>query len=99
MCGIIGVVRRRSSRPVPALAPLVEELERAVAGLEQWNGDVAALDDAAAAIERVDAALRGVPGITALLDDRPGTLGIDHHSERLEESLALIELRLDRDGV
>jgi len=98
MCGIIGVVRRRSSRPVPALAPLVAELEAAVARLASWNGEVAGLDEAAAAVERVDRLLRGVPGVRALLTDRPGALGIDHHSEQLTDLLAAAERRLDQDA-
>ncbi|MBM3671652.1 MAG: SIS domain-containing protein [Actinobacteria bacterium] len=98
MCGIIGVVRRRSSRLAPALGPLVDELAAAVTNLAAWNGDVPSLTDAAAAIERVDAALRGVPGVTALLTDRPGALGIDHHSEQLAELLTTAERRLDQDA-
>ncbi|MEX0664031.1 MAG: SIS domain-containing protein [Acidimicrobiia bacterium] len=98
MCGIIGVVRRRSTRLAPALAPLVEELEAAAVRLGSWAGDVADLNAAAAAIERVDAALRGVPGVTALLTDRPGAVGIDHHSEALTNLFTASERRLDQDA-
>src|SRR3954453_18914457 len=98
MCGIIGVVRRRSSRPAPVLGDLVAQLESAAGLLEAWSGDAASLLDAAVAIEAVDTALRGVAGITALLGDRPGTLGIDHQSERISELTAGVELRLDHDG-
>ena len=98
MCGIIGVIRRRSTRLAPALEPLVDELQAAALRLESWAGNVADLDAAAAAVERVDAALRGVPGVTALLTDRPGAVGIDHHSDQLNDLLIAAERRLDHDA-
>lgn len=98
MCGIIGVVRRRSTRPAPGLGDLVAELEAAAARLDGWSGDTASLVDAAAAIEHVDTALRGVPGVTALLGDRPGALGIDHQSERIFDLTNNVEARLDQEG-
>ncbi len=98
MCGIIGVVRRRSSRAVPALAPLVSQLEAAVARLQAWSGEVTSLDAAAAMVEDVDRLLRGVPGVCALLTDRPGALGIEHHSAALTDLLTAAERRLDQDA-
>src|SRR5438309_2151176 len=71
MCGIIAVVSRPSGRRVPDAGWLGERLGEG-AGLIPRPGArdaVAALSQAAAALEDVDAALRGVPGVHALLDD------------------------------
>jgi glucosamine--fructose-6-phosphate aminotransferase (isomerizing) len=95
MCGIIGVVRRRSTRVPPDLSTLLTELDRAVASVETWDGSVAALTEAAAAVEGVDEALRGVPGVRALLAQRTGALGIEHRADVLAELLARTELSLD----
>ncbi|MFN9274184.1 MAG: hypothetical protein ACK6D2_00440, partial [Planctomycetota bacterium] len=69
MCGIIAVLRRASARPAPTAASLraaMAAAETALAGAV----DVGKLDLAAQALGGLDAALRGVPGLTALLADR-----------------------------
>jgi glucosamine--fructose-6-phosphate aminotransferase (isomerizing) len=99
MCGIIGVVRRRATRVPPELAPLVAELDGAIARLDGWTGDVADLEAAASAIERVDTALRGVPGVRALLGDRSGTLTVEHCAEQLTDRLISVEADLDGGAV
>src|SRR3990172_1780740 len=96
MCGIIGVVRRRATRVPPEIAPLVADLDGAIARLDRWGGDVGELDAAASAIERVDGALHGVPGVRGLLADRAGALAVEHRAERVAELLALVESALDR---
>ncbi len=95
MCGIIGVVRRRSTRRPPEVEALVEALDRAIAHLEPWDGQLAELDAAANAIEHVDGALRGVPGVRALLADRSGTLAIEHRADHLSVLLGTAEASLD----
>jgi glucosamine--fructose-6-phosphate aminotransferase (isomerizing) len=95
MCGIIGVVRRRSTRRPPEVDELVAALDRAVTALEPWNGQLTELDAAANAIEHVDAALRGVPGVHALLADRAGTLAIEHRTDELTRLLGSAEASLD----
>ena len=79
MCGIIAVLRRRSYRPVPAAADLTAPLEGASSLLASASASAlaATLDELAGRVEGVDRALRGVPGITALLADRglPAVLG------------------------
>ncbi len=98
MCGIIGVVRRRSTRVPPELAPLVADLELALARIDAWRGMVAQLEDAADAVERVDAALRGVPGVRALLTDRAGALAVEHHVDAISERIGAAETLLDTGG-
>ena len=61
MCGIIGVIGRPPSRPVPTDDELIALLDRAVGAI----GDPAAVAEAVGA---VDAQLRGVPGVVALAD-------------------------------
>jgi len=95
MCGIIGVVRRRSTRVPPDLAALIGELDTAVAHVQGWTGDPGELTEAAAATERVNEALSGVPGVRALLADRTGALGIEHRADVLAELLDQAELALD----
>jgi glucosamine--fructose-6-phosphate aminotransferase (isomerizing) len=98
MCGIIGVLRRRSSRVPPALASLVDELDAACARLDGWHGSSADLVAVAETVERVDAALRGVPGVRALLGDRPGALAVDHRADRLTDLLVAVDRQLDADS-
>jgi glucosamine--fructose-6-phosphate aminotransferase (isomerizing) len=99
MCGIVGVVRRRASRPVPDAARLVEELDGALAALAGWDiaaSDlVARLDATAVVVEGVDAALRGVPGVQALIGDPQATLRIADRVGRLAHHLEALERDLD----
>ncbi len=99
MCGIIGVVRRRSTRDTPVLADLLVELDGAVARVAGWSGDAESLALAAAGVERVDAALRGVAGVRALLADRVQTLAIQHRADELTDRLHGAEQALDHGRV
>ena len=95
MCGIIGVVRRRSTRVPPELAALIAELDGAVAHLEGWNGHAANLTEAATSLEHANEALGGVPGVRALLADRTGALGIEHRADVVADLLDRADLALD----
>ncbi len=101
MCGIVAVVRRPTDRTPPSLAELATELMLATGHLEEpvGNGSLAgALDDAARHVEAVDAALRGVPGIRALIADPAGVETLATELERQQGLLAGIEGALDVDG-
>ena len=95
MCGIIGVVRRRSRRLPPELAPLSADLDAALANLHAWAGKPDLLEFAADSVERVDTALRAVPGVRALLSDRPGALAIEHLLDAISDRLRAAEASLD----
>ncbi len=61
MCGIIGILSRPSTRPVPEAAEILAGLDAALAR----RGDVAAVAAAAAHVDRL---LHGEPGVLALAD-------------------------------
>jgi glucosamine--fructose-6-phosphate aminotransferase (isomerizing) len=89
MCGIIAVVRRPSER-APATAAEI------LAGLDVEPGDDhASLHAAAAAVEAVDVALRGTPGVRTLLDAPALSAQVDERAARIEAALAAFEQHLD----
>jgi glucosamine--fructose-6-phosphate aminotransferase (isomerizing) len=103
MCGIVGVVRRRATRPVPDAAGLVRELDRALAAFAAGDRTasrelVAGLQAVAVAVEAVDDALRGVPGVRALLGDPQSALLVQDRIERLTGRFDALEHELD-DGL
>ena len=72
MCGIVGVVRRRATRPVPDAAELVRRLDAALAAAGAVRRMVTSptrLRERGGGVEAVDRVLRGVPGVRALLGD------------------------------
>jgi glutamine---fructose-6-phosphate transaminase (isomerizing) len=104
MCGIVAVLRRSSGRMPPDGAHLLDELERAVTALAAVGGadqevvDPEALSSVAERVEVVDAALRGAPGIRALLTDRALAVGVEHHVEQLQLATDRVEAGLDANG-
>ena len=77
MCGIIAVVQRPARRAAPDLAPLLESLAGARHALHASADILDGTGQAATALEHVDQALRGVPGVRALLRD-PDAAGRIH---------------------
>lgn len=101
MCGIVAVVRRPSERTPPDLTELLAELRRASAQLgtaESTPAPVDPLHAAAACVEAVDGALRGVAGVRALVADPAGAEALGSELEAQRARLAAIEARLDADG-
>ncbi|HZP31191.1 MAG TPA: SIS domain-containing protein [Acidimicrobiia bacterium] len=92
MCGIVGVVRRRSRRAQPDGRALVASLDAAVARAEL---DPPALVEVAALVEAADAALRGVPGVRALVADPGLAADVDRAAGELEQRLRALEADLD----
>ncbi len=71
MCGIIAVVRRRSTRPTPTTADvltLVEGAASRLSGVELDNAETP-LDGLAGRLAEADRLLRGTPGIRLLIGD------------------------------
>ena len=109
MCGIIAVLRQRSSRPVPDGAELIAAIERAGAALaEATTPEILAERVRAAADEVavVDAQLRGVPGVRALTAS-PALAGdleaaldvVRSRSGELERALDAGEVALEGDAL
>jgi glutamine---fructose-6-phosphate transaminase (isomerizing) len=103
MCGIVGVVRRRATRPVPDATGLVQDLDRALTAFSAAGGFDAgnlagALDSVALAVEAVDTALRGVPGVRALLGDPQAAILLEDRVEQLTSRFDALEHDLD-DGL
>jgi glutamine---fructose-6-phosphate transaminase (isomerizing) len=99
MCGIIAVLHRRSSRPVPGLDGILEQLHDAVARLRvvDVRADLVALTAIVEALEATDAQLRGPPGTACLL--AAPDLGAVEQVQSIGATLASIvrqlETRLD----
>src|SRR5215471_1966697 len=91
MCGIVGVVRCRSRREPPSGRALVDQLEAALA---RARLDPAGLLEVADLVDAVDRALRGVPGVRALLDDGAAA-PVDAAAVALQGRLRALEADLD----
>lgn len=105
MCGIIAVVRRRSTRQPPSadeLIALLEPLSSRLATVAHAGVDSGVVVDAVvAAVESARSAerlLRGVPGVCALVDNAGLAAAIDRAVAAASEQVAAIEVLLDRDG-
>jgi glucosamine--fructose-6-phosphate aminotransferase (isomerizing) len=95
MCGIVAVVRRRAERPVPDLVPLQRDLDALVARF----GDARPLEDrlreVASVVGAVDAELRGVPGLRALLESPAAAAALGASAASLGAELDAVEAALD----
>ena len=97
MCGIIAVVRRPSTRPVPEAAA-IDELVAGVADVVAGADDVTgALRLAADRLATADALLRGVPGVVLLTHERRLVATVSHHIEQLLSVVETVEAELERD--
>jgi glucosamine--fructose-6-phosphate aminotransferase (isomerizing) len=92
MCGVIGVLRRRSTRPEPDATALLEALDVAARALEAGvAGLLAATDE----IGGVNAALRGAPGVGLLVRDAELVRALADRVAVLEAAVAVLEAALD----
>jgi glucosamine--fructose-6-phosphate aminotransferase (isomerizing) len=98
MCGIIAVLRRRSTRPAPDLGALEARLAEIVGRLEgipTAADPVVDASDVAAVLEAVDRALSGIPGLAALLGDRLALAALEHRAEDLARTLARVDAEVE----
>ncbi|MGA0894024.1 MAG: glucosamine-6-phosphate synthase, partial [Ilumatobacteraceae bacterium] len=95
MCGIVAVVSRPSTRPVPADDEVLALLDRALGGLDAGSTATADVAGAARLVAAADRLLRGVPGVRALLGrhDLASAIGVrlDRIAARLDECEASLE--------
>src|SRR5664279_4675831 len=101
MCGIVAVVRRPTDRTPPSLTELADELRRASGHFEAaltGNAPVGPLGEGSVHVEAADTALRGVPGVRALIDDPAGVAVLTAELEAQQDLLVRIEARLDTEG-
>jgi len=100
MCGIIAIVRRPSTADPTSSKTITTGLDEAIDSLRAGEGGTlnAALVGAAERVEAVDRALRGSPGVRALMGD-PGLLAtVDRASAAIGDVVRSIESTLD-DGM
>ena len=98
VCGIIAVVQRPAGRTTPdpgALLGALDEAGRALDGADVVAGVLAA----AAGVELVDRALRGVPGVRALLSDPAASDGIAARIDAIEGAFRRFETSADEGGL
>src|SRR5437879_785031 len=92
MCGIIAVLGRASERPPP-------DAEQVIAALELAEGAIAlgheGLLAAATHVEAVDRSLRGVPGVTALVESPDLATTLRRRMDALHLAVGEVDQRLD----
>jgi len=94
MCGIVAVLRRPSAREVHEGPALLAELDQ----LEGLVLEPSRLAIAADRLAAVDAALRGVPGLRALLGEPDLATAIETRTLGIQEQVDALEADLDDDG-
>jgi glutamine---fructose-6-phosphate transaminase (isomerizing) len=97
MCGIVAVVRRPPEGAPPEPAPLLSELDLALALLtaEDAHRHAGVLREAAASVQSVARTLRGPLGSGALIADPVATGALAHRATELGQRLVFIEAMLD----
>src|SRR5438128_8392522 len=94
MCGIVAVVGCASERVPPDLADLEAGLRRAHAQLDA-DAFLDAVKEAVAEITAVDVALRGTPGVRALVGDTDGAARLEQLAVELDERVSRLDEELD----
>ena len=105
MCGIVAIVRRPSTRPVPGAADVIGKVEAAVTALSDAAavaggrlGDLAQqLGPAAEQLHAANRLLGGVPGLRLLLESPEVADTLRDLIDSATASVAALEARLDAD--
>ncbi len=97
MCGIIGIISRPSTRPVPESAELLGLLDQAVGGSAGAGstGAGSTLAEIAELVGACDQLLHGVPGVRAMLASRDLVAGITARLDQLDAHVAATELLIE----
>jgi glutamine---fructose-6-phosphate transaminase (isomerizing) len=98
MCGIIAVLRRRSSGSAPDLGALDARLAETVArfdAIATAADPVVVASEVAAVLEAVNQALSGIPALGALLGDRLALAALEHRAEDLARTLARVDAEVE----
>ncbi|MAT05982.1 MAG: glucosamine-6-phosphate synthase [Acidimicrobiaceae bacterium] len=88
MCGIVGILSRPPTRPVPSEDDVLAALDAACAV-------VADPAEAARELAVADRLLKGVPGVLALVDRREFVVEIEARLARLDEAIDAYDAELD----
>ena len=96
MCGIVAVLKRRSTRPTPESHALVDEVAAALQQLTDRRTDLAErLRAAADHLDSVDRSLKGTPGLTALLADPALGPKIESMIREIGRELSAVDAAID----
>ncbi len=98
MCGIIAVIRRPATRPIPSPAEIIDLIDAASGALDHAGDLARALGETAELLEQANAVLLGVPGLQCLLSDASMVSSISASVASIEERINEIERRLDAEG-
>lgn len=91
MCGIIGVLSRPSTRPVPERDAVLSLLDDALDATDR-------IDAATHTLREVDAMLRGVPGVRALADHPETVAQITSRLDRLDRVADEFDASIEADA-
>jgi glutamine---fructose-6-phosphate transaminase (isomerizing) len=94
MCGVVAVLRRRSTTAPPDAAALAADVEAALQSLAAGPGGLA---DAAAGFETLDGRLRGPSGVRALATNPDLTSRLEAALAQARSEIARLEGDLDAD--
>ncbi|MGA1345730.1 MAG: SIS domain-containing protein [Ilumatobacteraceae bacterium] len=101
MCGIVGIVARAPSRPAPSAPDLLATVDTALMRLDVAAilGDPAVLGSLVDDLSRVDAALRGAPGVICLESDPGLAPSLTGRLDRVDGALAALDAALADPGI
>jgi glucosamine--fructose-6-phosphate aminotransferase (isomerizing) len=100
MCGIIAIVRRRTSRPLPDVGQLAEQVRQVTGGPLSPNGKdlPPRLQSAADVLDSVDSQLRGEAGLSAMIASKNFVETMQDLLSDINAEIEAVEAFLEREG-
>lgn len=96
MCGIIAIVRRRTTRPVPSSSEILDLIAQAASRVPPIDHvDARSLESVAESLQAADDLLSGEAGLLALLGEESLSNGLRFHLDQLNAHLGDVERHLD----